>query len=544
MNISSKTSSNGIYSLNTINDAIINGQWPGSTQDEYIEPTVEFLLKFEESNGSRAYYNSINKRRWFVTSRSVGKGGLNYGDGSIVNIRSKFGSSCYGNNNIGNRYQYLHERDGIFMRGDPINITDNDFTIEAWIYLTTLTDNSGNIFQINSMLRSAVNSANFPFIRLYFSSNGKLRLQSGLSDSSYQVTSSESSTSLSTNVWQHIVLTRKNGIYSVYLDGNNVLNFVPNTTAAYNNNSPSPNLFFSSDPSFLAKPFFGMCIINMFQLITVSNSLFADEVMFTNNIAKYTTNFTPPTTEISIQPQPTILFYNNFEETIKDVAGGGQTDLTQRNEYIVSKASVSSNDKKFGSSSLFFSNAHQQIMMHPQKISGDFNISIWIKPSVVSECPIFYINNLTCYLRVGGGTYNTKSGSVNPNNGSLAFTIGNTTIRSANNLVTTNTWHHIHVSRNNNTIRLFLNGNQVATGSSSSDLITENSTMVIGYGPRYGANEQFSTIYAYKYPVFMEGGNFALIKYSGYMDEFIIDNKTGLTSVSVPTEQLNYILNS
>ena len=34
----------------------------------------------------------------------------------------------------------------------------------------------------------------------------------------------------------------------------------------------------------------------------------------------------------------------------------------------------------------------------------------------------------------------------------------------------------------------------------------------------------------------MEGGGFALIKYSGYMDEFIIDNKTGLTSVSVPTE--------
>ena len=42
----------------------------------------------------------------------------------------------------------------------------------------------------------------------------------------------------------------------------------------------------------------------------------------------------------------------------------------------------------------------------------------------------------------------------------------------------------------------------------------------------------------------MEGGGFALIKYSGYMDEFIIDNKTGLTSVSVPTEQLNYVLNS
>ena len=378
MSISSKTSSNGIYSLNTINDAIINGQWPGSTQDEYIEPTVEFLLKFEESNGSRTYYNSINKRRWFVTSRFVGKGGLYHGDGSIVNTRSKFGSSCYGNNNIGN--QYFLEKDGIFMYGDPINITDNDFTIEAWIYLTTLTGNSGDILRINSMLRSAGNSANFPFIRLYFSSNGKLRLQSGLSDSNHQVTSSESSTSLSTGVWQHVVLTRKSGIYSVYLDGNNVLNFVPNTTATYNN-YPSPNLFFYNYSSFLAKPFFGMCIINMFQAIAVSNSLFVDEVMFTNNIAKYTTNFTPPTTEISIQPQPTILFYNNFEETIKDVAGGGQTDLTQRNEYIVSKASVSSNDKKFGSSSLFFSNAYQQIMMHPQKISGDFNISIWIKPA-------------------------------------------------------------------------------------------------------------------------------------------------------------------
>lgn len=553
---SSKKGANGIYSLNTINDAIIKGQYPGSLQDIVEgDPVVEFLLKFEESNGSRTYYNSVNKRRWFATSRFSTKTGTT-GDGSVVNTRSKFGSSCYSNNNVSS----YRNNDGIFMRGEPINIGDNNFTIEGWIYLTAL-GGTGNIFVIAD---SDFGSGNY--IALYFGSNGKLRINRSISSpgSSLNITSnisSESSSALNTNVWQHIALVKQNNTYRVFLDGVNILNFVPNTSIdTSSSNHPVRNLLNWSEDGrntqrgYLKTSNINYSNVSLFTGVTGSNTFFGDEVMFTNNIAKYTSNFTPPDTEFASEPTPSILFYNNFENEVLDTVGGGQKDLTERNEYIFSNTTVVSNDKKFGSSSLYLNNSYQQILMHPKSITGDFNISVWIKPSVVSECPIFFINDFaqinpnfvitaySSYLRVGGGTYSTKSGFQNPNNGSVAFTIGNTTIRSANNLVSTNNWHHIHVSRNNNTLRLFLNGNQVATGSSSSNLAAENSTMVIGITPRYGANETFSTLLSYNYPIFWRFQN--LNYYSGYIDEFIINNKPGLTSVTVPTEQLSYILNS
>ena len=214
---SSKKGANGIYSLNTINDAIIKGQYPGSLQDVAEgDPVVEFLLKFEESNGSRIYYNSVNKRRFFVTSRSVTKSGTS-GDGSIVNTRSKFGSSCYSNNNVSG----YRDLDGIYMRGEPIDIGNKNFTIEGWIYLTSL-GGTGNIFVI---VDSDFGGANY--IVLYFSSNGKLRINRNLSSSNV---SSESSSALNTNVWQHIALVKQNNTYRVFLDGVNIL--IVNTLSA------------------------------------------------------------------------------------------------------------------------------------------------------------------------------------------------------------------------------------------------------------------------------------------------------------------------
>jgi hypothetical protein len=557
---SSKKGANGIYSLNTINDAIIQGQYPGSLQDVAEgDPVVEFLLKFEESNGSRTYYNSVNKRRWFQTSRAVSKIGIT-GDGSIVNTRSKFGSSCYGNNNASDS-PIFRNNDMVFMNGEPIHIGDKNFTIEGWIYITTLSGNSGSIFRISPQdkITNSNNTGDFDYIDLFFLNNGKVKLSIKSIYSSISIISSESSSALNTNVWQHIALVKQNNIYRVFLDGINILNLVPNTFVS----SAAEQFINGNIRTVLKTSLIPYVNVGLFSNIIVSNSFFGDEVMFTNNIAKYTSNFTPPTTEFASEPTPSILFYNNFENEILDIVGGGQKDLTERNEYLFSNTTVTSSDKKFGSSSLYLSNSHQQILMDPKSITGDFNISVWIKPSVVSECPIFHINsaffnqygggftsNLISYLRVGGGTYSNKSGSFNPNNGSVAFTIGNTTIRSANNLVSTNTWHHIHVSRNNNTLRLFLNGNQIATGSSSSPLASTNNIMVIGFSPRWGLNEAFnnmtswSTIYRSTNININSIGLQVPIFYSGYIDEFIIDNKPGLTSVTVPTTQLSYILNS
>lgn len=244
---------------------------------------VEFILKFEQQTGFQ-FPNSINRPYWFWHRETFGKSGKNSGWGTLTNERSRFGTRCYvigstSNTSVNDESLYMYGQNYSFSttRSSFLNIGYNDFTFEGWIYLTSLNQGTSHIFTIFGKPNIDGTGGLTSGIRLAYNANGDgaLRL-SGTTNHNASVTSS--SAVLSLNTWMHVAMVRKNGTARVFVNGTNVIES-NNFNYAFSN----------SQIGMYAAP----------SLVTLGTS-FADETRFTNGIARYWNNFTPPTTEFYV----------------------------------------------------------------------------------------------------------------------------------------------------------------------------------------------------------------------------------------------------
>ena len=163
---------------------------------------------------------------------------------------------------------------------DYIQVADHDsfdfdagnFTVECWIRFAALGNNTIFSHWANGTATS------MSYYLTYFNGSGILRLGhylSGNADTSY-------SWSPSTGTWYHIALERSGTTLKVYIDGTSVISVSASTTALRN----------SEDP-------FRIGVFN--DASTGSPSLdwyfngHIDDLRITKGLARYGTNFTPPT---------------------------------------------------------------------------------------------------------------------------------------------------------------------------------------------------------------------------------------------------------
>ena len=163
---------------------------------------------------------------------------------------------------------------------DYIQVADHDsfdfdaenFTVECWIRFAALGNNTIFSHWANGT------SSSMSYYLTYFNGSGILRLGhylSGNADTSY-------SWSPSTGTWYHIALERSGTTLKVYIDGTSVISVSASTTA----------LQASEDP-------FRVGVFN--DASTGSPSLdwyfngHIDDLRITKGLARYGTNFTPPT---------------------------------------------------------------------------------------------------------------------------------------------------------------------------------------------------------------------------------------------------------
>ena len=163
---------------------------------------------------------------------------------------------------------------------DYIQVADHDsfdfdagnFTVECWIRFAALGNNTIFSHWANGTATS------MSYYLTYFNGSGILRLGhylSGNADTSY-------SWSPSTGTWYHIALERSGTTIKVYIDGTSVISVAASTTALRN----------SEDP-------FRIGVFN--DASTGSPSLdwyfngHIDDLRITKGLARYGTNFTPPT---------------------------------------------------------------------------------------------------------------------------------------------------------------------------------------------------------------------------------------------------------
>ena len=201
------------------------------------------------------------------------------GDAQISTDQSKFGGSSLKFDGSGDYVSTTHP-DFAEVSGN----VDTDITLEAWVYPTSTTGNQ-TIFDT----------------RAAGSQGWELRLNNGTAPFFYFTGSTViSGGSVNLNEWSHIAVTRENRLTKIWVNGVEV------ASDTFNTNRPSSeNLRIGSN--------------------SYNNHLngYLDDIRITKGLARYTTNFTPPT-----EAHPNTIAGGSTVSTWTDSSGNGN-DATQ-----------------------------------------------------------------------------------------------------------------------------------------------------------------------------------------------------------------------
>jgi hypothetical protein len=156
------------------------------------------------------------------------------------------------------------------------NVADlvGDFTLETWVYPTTLPSSGTAVFSN----RTGSNVANKMYV--WIGQTGIVNLDGNDNSNSFTQNFGAGVSKVNLNAWSHIALVRQSGVFKVYVNG--VLELTKN---GWTSGAISPSTYWA---------------VGSFRTDAMSNpsaSLYFDDVRFTNGVARYTANFTAPTVE-------------------------------------------------------------------------------------------------------------------------------------------------------------------------------------------------------------------------------------------------------
>ena len=211
---------------------------------------VSLLLNMEGSNGSTT----------FADGSSSGHSVTANGNASISTSEFKFGSSSAYFDGNGD---YLS-----MSTTNSLDLRSGDFTIETWFYDAgisndnTIIGNWGQNLDDNYIL--GVNNPHQ--ILFYWGGNGNVNAL---------ITSSST---YSTNTWNHVAVVRNGNTFTLYLNGVSV-GSETSTDSTYQDSSTLIGKYGSNLGGFSANTFYG----------------YIDQVRITKGVARYTSNFSVPT---------------------------------------------------------------------------------------------------------------------------------------------------------------------------------------------------------------------------------------------------------
>lgn len=330
------------------------------------------------------------------------------------------------------------------------NFGTADFTIEGWYYLLDTTS-IRCLWDFNECQ---------PFRIMFESSTLKLQYSSA-------GTTVISTTDITWTTWNHIALVRSGNVVTLYVNGNSKGTW--NTTL---NLSPgSVNLFIGCNRG-----------------DTWFWNGYIDDFRITNDVARYTANFTPPTAPFA-NTGPTVDPYYDYVTLLLPMNGANSStsfiDSSRTAKVITVNdgAQISTTRSKFGGSSAYFDGANDYLSVASSEDfnfgSLNFTIELWVN-------------------RVGLGTGDRFL--VSRNNGSdflfrweaaniLQFYINSNLILSNSFAFDVDTWYHFAVVRSGNNFILFVNGVSVATATTSITMNNSGQPVLVG---GYTAGDYFN----------------------------------------------------
>jgi hypothetical protein len=363
----------------------------------------------------------------------------------------------------------------------------SNFTIEAWVYRNA----SGATQTIAS--KGASTPTGWVF---QISSADKLVF----TDTSTSITGA---TSIAANTWTYVAVVRAGtgtNQTTLYVNGTS-----DGTGTSATNFNQTSNMLIGADRSttnFANGYISNLRLSNTNRTIssTPKTALTADAntIFLSLNLNRFQyTDSTAAYTDISATGTPSVVAFSPFAPTAAytTAAVGGSGYFDGNTDYLTAASNAAYN------------------------FSGDFTIEAWVYLLSFSQ------NNTIIDTRNGDilGAY-VFGVNTNQKLDFLFASSGTTRITSTNN-VSLNTWTHVVVSRASGTLRLFINGNQEASTTTSA-AINALSFPSIG-GGRAGGTDVVNGYYL-----------------NGYINGLRVLNGTGYSTITVPTAPLTAITNT
>lgn len=323
------------------------------------------------------------------------------------------------------------------------NFGTGDFTVEAWIYSSTIAAGQGVIFGRQEATTNAV----FQFRR----NSDKIELIVRATGGGGLVTLT-SSTSITTNSWVHVAAVRSSGTATIYING-----VASGSISAGTNTDPS-----------VARPF-TVGVLDDTSL-TGYFSGYISNARVIKGTALYTANFTPPTVPLTAITN-TQLLLNGTNAAIFDSA-------MQNDIETVGNAQISTSIVKYGAGSLSFDGTGDYLTMPAAPVGpsnfllSDFTVEGWVRWASVTNGGIFHF--------FPGIPVNTVNGLALGYDGSAFQIYAGNTSYTRTYAVTTGTWYHFALVRTSGTIYLYINGIQQGAGISLPSFTIGGNSLHIG----------------------------------------------------------------
>ena len=301
----------------------------------------------------------------------------------------------------------------------PSITLSGDFTIEGWINQTSFGQNS-------PLISIGSDTQNSGTVLLYLSTNNGTAI--AIINNSI---SGGSATSFGT--WNHIALVRSGSTITLYQNG--VSQFTSSVTTTISGPVNIGSTVYASARGF--------------------GSGYASDVRITTT-AVYTANFTPPTAPLTAVTN-TQLLTNMTNAAIFDNAM--MNDLE-----TVGNAQISTSVVKFGTGSMAFDGSGDWLTGNfPSRDlysfgTGDFTVEMWV-----------YTSNLSNFqtLLDTRATDSQTSWCLFLDNTGKPYWYDASGVQLSSTAISSNAWTHLAVSRSGSTLRMFLSGTQVFSGTNT-----------------------------------------------------------------------------
>jgi hypothetical protein len=308
-----------------------------------------------------------------------------------------------------------------------LQLDSSDFTIGAWVYVTATSGSA------QTLIAKGTGSGNQASYVIQLNSSGTWVYN--ISNNGATWTYSDVPIGTNTlNTWQYIALVRSGITFTPYLNG------VAGTTTVA-----------------VVPLFAGTAVLSLGSDDTGGNRLtgyISDARVIKGTAIVPSTNPTTPSTAVT----NTSFLANMTNAGIPDLA-------MQNNLETVGNAQVSTSVKKYGTGSLAF-DGNGDSLLTPSNVAisawfGNFTVECWIYLNNISSNGAVVWTNSTSVSDGMTSTYIKTDGSINTGR------VGVNEFSSSTGVLTTSTWYHFALVRNGSSVVMYINGNSVATGSTS-----------------------------------------------------------------------------